>query len=107
MKTKAPTKISHLLIELSIAASRAGFQQLCVGIPRFKLDTQQSMAGELYPYIAETLGYPDWRAVEHAIRSAIAAAWEERNPKVWNRYFPGLTEPPSNKRFIATLAEYI
>lgn len=101
------TKVSILLLELSVPAHRVGFLQLCTAIPLFKQDKQQSMASELYPAVAETLGYQDWRAVEHAIRDIIVAAWKHRNPKVWNKYFPGCVEAPSNKQFIATLAEYI
>lgn len=102
-----PTKLAHLLIELGIPPHRVGYLQLCVAIPIYKKDRQQSMASELYPAVAETLGYPDWRAVEHSMRSAIVVGWEHGDPKVWKRYFPGHTEPPSNKRFIATLAEYV
>lgn len=101
------TKTTHILMELSVPPHRIGYLQLTLAIPLFKKDKQQSMATDLYPTIAAHLGYPDWRAVEHAIRDVIVYAWEHRNQKTWDKYFPNCTEIPSNKRFIATIAEYI
>ena len=54
--------------------------------------------------VAKELGYPDWRAVEFAIRRAILWAWEHRDDALWETYFPGLTKAPTNKQFIAALA---
>ena len=101
------TKLAQLLIELGVPPHRIGFLQLCAAIPLYKRDRQQSMVAELYPAVAKTLGYSDWRSVEHSMRRAIAVAWERGDPEVQKRYFPGYDSPPPNKRFIATLAEYI
>lgn len=100
-------QVTEMLHELALPKHRRGYSCLCIGLPRFAEDTTQSLTKELYPYIAETFDYPDWRAVEHAIRDVIQAAWESRDPAVWEEYFPNQNKVPSNKRFIAALAERI
>lgn len=93
------------LWELNIPVNQVGYRELYIGIPRYGENPMQSFSGELYPYIAEELGISDWRAVENGIRRVIRKAWNRRDPEVWERYFPSLTEAPSNSLFIATLAE--
>jgi len=97
----------RILLHLQVPAHRIGYTQLCEAIPRFAQDTTQSITKDVYPYVAAQLGYPDWRAVESAIRDVIADTWENGNRDAWESYFPGYTSAPSNKRFIATLAEYL
>lgn len=94
-----------MLHELQIGIHRLGYRQLFIAIPCYALDNNQSLSKELYPYVAEYYGYKDWHPVEHAIRVAIIDAWEHRDPFTWEYYFPGSKKAPSNKRFIATLAE--
>ena len=96
-----------LLRELKIDIHRNGYRQLVILIPCFALDGNQRLSKELYPYVTELLGYTSWQAVERAVRIAIMAAWMHRNPSVWEKYFPDLRKPPSNKQFIATLAEQL
>lgn len=99
--------VGHILFLLQIPVHRIGYKQLCVAIPRFAQDTTQSLSKDIYPYVADSLGYVSWQAVERAIRDAIADAWENGNREVWAMYFPGCAAAPTNKRFIATLAEHI
>ena len=94
-----------MLHELQIGIHRLGYKQLTIAVPCFALDDQQSLSKELYPYVANYFGYANWQPVEHAIRDAILDAWEKRDPAAWEKYFPGMKKPPSNKQFIATLAE--
>ena len=100
-------QVTEMLHELSLPKHRRGYSCLCIGIPRFALDQSQSLSKELYPFIAEYYGYSDWHAVESAVRDIILAAWENRNPAVWEKYFPNQSRVPVNKLFIATLAERI
>ncbi|MBO4938113.1 MAG: sporulation initiation factor Spo0A C-terminal domain-containing protein [Oscillospiraceae bacterium] len=95
----------QMLRELQFAVHRAGYRHLCIAIPLFALDDAQSLSKELYPRVAEYYSYPNWHAVEHSIRVVILDAWERRDPEVWAGYFPDERKPPSNKQFIATLAE--
>lgn len=93
-----------MLHELCFAVHRFGYKQLCVAIPQYALDSSQSVTKNLYPYVAEYFD-TDWHAVEHSIRFAVQCAWKQRDPEVWNKYFPNSKKAPSNKEFIATLAE--
>ena len=95
------------LRDVNVPVYLSGYRCLCVAIPIFAQDVAQSMCNELYPAVAKELGYVDWRAVEFAIRRAILAAWKHRDPDVWNTYFPGIAKAPTNKHFIATLAQRI
>ena len=98
--------VRMILHKLNIPISRYGYEHLCIGVPLYKQNPTQNLTKELYPRIAEATGASDWRTVETAIRSVICDAWEQRDPEVWEQYFPGATKAPSNKVFIATLAEY-
>lgn len=95
----------EMLHELRLPVHRLGYKQLCIGIPRFALDDTQSLSKELYPYLAARFGSSDWRTAESAIRDVILSAWANRDPAVWDTYFSDLAKAPSNKQFIAALAE--
>ena len=99
--------IGTILRELGIAVHRHGYRQLCIGISQYARDDTQNLTKELYPDICNQLGYSDWRAVERSMRSVIYDAWRNRDPEVWGKYFPDDQTPPSNKQFIATLAEQL
>ena len=102
-----PEQVLFDLRELNIPMHLSGYRCLCVAISVFMQDISQSMCNELYPTVAKELGYMDWRAVEFAIRRTIIAAWRHCDPKIWEKYFPGITKAPTNKQFIATLAQRI
>lgn len=104
--TSAPqNQVCDMLHELGIAIHRYGYQQLRIGIPQFARDTSQSLDKELYPYISDYLGCSSSSAVERTIRSVIYDAWKHQDPEVWHKYFPDAQKQPSNKEFIATLAD--
>ena len=96
-----------LLRDLGFPCHRVGYMQLCMAIPLFVQDERQSLSKDIYPLIASYWGYSDWRTIEHAIRIVILFSWLHRNPAVWDHYFRNLKKAPSNKLFIATLAEYL
>lgn len=91
--------------ELGIQTRLLGYRYLCIAIPRFAVGDIQSMSKELYPYVAEQADCADSRAVEHAIRYVITEAWAHRDTEEWGHYFPRQEKSPSNKEFIATLAQ--
>lgn len=97
----------RLLHLLGCPVHRVGFRQLCVAIPLFAKGEVSSVCKELYPLIARTMGSSDWRAVERSIRCEILDGWQNGDPKVWERFFPGRNKAPSNKEFICTLAELL
>ena len=96
-----------ILHELRFGIHRLGYKQLLVLIPRYALDNSQSLSKELYPYVAKQFGYVSCQSVEHAVRVAVLDAWKRRDPEVWGPYFPGAKKVPSNKLFLATIAERI
>ena len=99
--------LPQLLSQFCIPAHKAGYQQLLSAIEFFVRDPGQSLSKELYPAVAEKLGYEDWKSVEHSIRRAILTGWQHRDPITWNRFFPDARKPPSNKAFIALLARQL
>lgn len=99
--------VIQLLHLLGIGIHRLGYQYLRSAIVRFAADDTQSLSKELYPDIAEQFGIADWRSVERAIRAVILDAWENRNEAVWEPYFPNRKKAPTNKQFLAVLAECI
>ena len=94
-----------MLHELGFAVHRIGYKQLCIAIPYFAQDDTRSITKEVYPFVADSLRYSDYRAAESAIRRSIYQAWKHRNPMVWGKYFLYQDKHPTNKVFIATLAE--
>lgn len=102
-----PEQVLCDLRQLNVPMYLSGYRCLCVAIHLFARDISQSMCSELYPAVAKALGYVDWRPVEFAIRRVILSAWEHRDPEIWNVYFPGAAKAPTNKQFIATLAQRI
>ena len=94
-----------MLHELGLGVHRLGYTHLTLAVPLYAKDMTQSLSKEIYPHIARCFGYPDWHCVERSVRTAILDAWDRRNPETWERYFPEETKAPTNKKFIATLAE--
>lgn len=106
MATPQQIAETHLL-RLGIPAHLSGFTLLRVGIPLFAQDEQQSLNKELYPAIAELCGSSGVKSVERSIRRIIEQAWQNRDREVWEKYFPEQTEYPTNKEFIAVLAQKV
>lgn len=100
--------ITYLILhQLRFGVHRIGYKQLLILIPYYVLDDTQSLTKELYPKVTKELGYYSYQAVEHAVRVAIVDAWQRRDPAVWEKYFPGVEKPPSNKQFIATISQWV
>ena len=106
----ARTTISNILMALDVPVKRKGYQYLESAIELFEKDPQQSMTKVLYPAVAKMYG-TSRESVERAIRSAIQGAWDDRDEKVWRLYFQpcrnGMVPRPTNKAFIAALAELL
>lgn len=106
----ARTVSSNILLTLGISVKHKGYRYLETGIQFFKIDPQQSMTKALYPAVAKRYG-TSRESVERAIRSAIQSAWNNRDEKVWRLYFQpcrnGMVPRPTNKAFIAALADLL
>ena len=94
----------EMLGELGLPAHRFGYIHLSLMVPYFAQDYRRSITKDVYPYAATHFGYDDWRPIERSTRDLITDCWNERDPAIWEKYFPNLKTSPSNKRFIATLA---
>ena len=94
-----------MLHELGISIQRLGYKYLTVAVPCYSIDDSQSLTKEVYPYVSQCFGCTDWHSVERSIRTVILTAWDHRDPEIWNQYFPNQIKAPSNKQFIAVLAE--
>ena len=98
--------LSMVLTELRVPVHKAGYRQLLTAIPLFARDPRQSLSKELYPAVAEALGYSDWKTIEYSIRRAISGAWSHRDPAAWKKYFPSDKKAPSNKVFISAMLPF-
>lgn len=100
-------KIRKILHSLGFSSRHTGYKALCIAIPSYAHNNQQSTTKELYPALRKQFGYVNSITIERPIRYAISEAWEHGDPESWQRYFPGATKAPSNTVFIAALAEYL
>lgn len=99
------TRVAVHLHTLGFRTNLDGYRQLCEGIPIYAQNPDMLLSKELYPAIGEIFCLPDCRTVEHSVRKAITDAWSRRDPVIWEKYFPGAREAPTNKAFISKLAE--
>ena len=109
-KIQPPDSVSvalthEMLHALNVPIHRLGYRHLTVAIVRFSQGDMHSLTKELYPYLASYFGYKSWHAVENSIRGAIIDAWNNGDTDVWRQYFSYAKKPPTNKCFLATLAE--
>lgn len=104
-------RVIHHLRQLNIPIHLDGYRQLCVAIPLFAQNPQQLLTKELYPAVAKLCNCKDGRSVEHSIRTAIFAAWQQRDNAIWRKYFSlgpnGTIACPTNKAFLCRLAEIL
>lgn len=102
--TPDPEKlVREMLGELHISSKYHGYNYLCKAIVLMEQDTGQAITKILYPTVAKRCGCQAGH-VERSIRNAIDKAWENRDPVIWQHYFPG-SRKPSNGAFIGCLAE--
>lgn len=99
-----------MLDNLGVSRAHKGYRCLEFAIPAFAEDSGQSVTKELYVAVAKDCdGQP--KQVERAMRSAILAAWEKRDDRVWSGYFlpdaHGRIPRPTNRHFISRLAELL
>lgn len=75
-------------------------------------DPVAKLSNGVYAEASILCGHPtDEKHVEQLIRSVIKVAWNNRNVKIWECYFPigkvGRTECPSNKDFLMAIVDYV
>lgn len=108
MSHQENTHILQILDDLHFPCDRDGYTQLLTAIPLYSLDPAQRFSKELYPAVAKLCGFGSGAQVERSIRSVIAYAWEHSSSEKWSKYFPVTPRKiPSNKQFIAGIANYL
>lgn len=102
------SNVSNLLLSLGIPTKLHGYGCLREAILLMARQPGQSITKELYPKVA-ALCDCEPKHVERSSRSAIHAAWERRDERIWKLYFlpgPDGTVPrPTNGAFISRLAD--
>lgn len=104
------SEAANMLLALGVPTKLRGYYQLREAILIMASDPAQSITKELYPAVAQVCDATALQ-VERSIRSAIRAAWERRDERVWRRYFHhapgGEIARPSNGEFIMRLADVL
>lgn len=95
--------IASLLRSMGFNTAHKGYLYLIEAIVQKAENPSQSLTKELYPAVA-ALCSAGPEHVEHSIRTALEAAWEARDPRLWATFFQG-EKRPSNGTFIKELAK--
>lgn len=102
------------LKDVGIPCSLKGYKALETGIPMIVENPSllDAITTKFYPQLGEKLGNGNSGSkVERAIRHAIEVAFNNVNPVVLYSYFGNTINPnkgkPTNKEFIATMAQHI
>lgn len=107
-RTDERTQVSNMLLSLGISTKLRGYGYLREAVLLQRKNPGQSITKILYPEVAKVCGCEAIH-VERSIRSAIAAAWENRDEQIWRMYFlpdgTGSIPRPTNGAFISQLAE--
>jgi len=97
-----------ILLDLNFAPGNEGFVYLRSAIERQRASDVPIVIKRIYPTISGVDDMSSWHYVDQAIRRAIKAAWDDRDPELWYIFFPPggsrISRCPSNKEFIARIA---
>ena len=100
-----------ILFDLGFTLSNDGFEYLKAAIEMHYSKTASSTIKEIYPAISRINGTHSWHYIDQAIRRAIRLAWNGRDSKNWELFFPLSNQEnstcPSNKEFIARISYII
>lgn len=101
------TVVTNMLLELNVPTKLRGFACLREAVLETMRNPGQLMTKELYPKVAKICD-GNAQQVERSIRSAIHAAWINRDDQVWGMYFcsnqEGYFVKPTNSEMISCLA---
>ena len=101
-----PRFVSRHLLSLGFNLNLDGSRYLIAAIHLYAEQPGQRLHKELYPAVRDLCKASSVDSVEHSTRSAIKSAWKKRDVSVWRQYFPQNCDGcPTNKEFIATLAQ--
>lgn len=99
--------LSNMLLVLGLQQKHAGFGFILDIVPRVAVEPGISYTKILYPEAGKRTG-KSGNQVERSIRSAVEYAWANRNPAVWELFFPPqitlADQAPANSAFIDSMA---
>jgi len=101
--------VDSMLRTLGISNKHMGYRCLMEAVQIIAKDPDQLYTKELYPEVGRMLGC-GWKQVERDIRTAIEAAWLERDEQLWAMIFPNYTDmpvKPTNSAFISCLGRLL
>ncbi|MBR2048467.1 MAG: response regulator [Oscillospiraceae bacterium] len=100
--------VSGVLLALGFQTHRKGYRFIRESILMLIRDPALQATKTIYPDVGKRCGANPY-AVEKAIRTAIASAWEARDNDVWRLYFPaapdGQVPRPTNTEFLTRIAD--
>jgi two-component system response regulator (stage 0 sporulation protein A) len=102
------TRITNTLLTLGVPTKLRGYAYLREAVEVMAQRPGLSITKELYPTVGQRCDASP-ENVERSIRSAINAAWKNRDEQVWRMYFGTSTSQslrcPTNAAFISRLAD--
>lgn len=104
------SSVPSMLMELNIPAKRRGFTYLQMCVELYMENPGAPLTKVIYPAVAKQYA-TRVDAVERAMRQVIHETWDNRDDRVWRRYFHPLRDGqiprPTNAEFISSLAEIL
>lgn len=101
-------QVSDVLMRMGIPTKLHGHSYIAAGILLMLHHPDIRVTKELYPHIGQ-LYQSNGTLVERSIRNAIRIGWEQRDPAVWQIYFPeglpGSDTRPTNRVFLSRMAD--
>lgn len=102
------TRVSNLLLALGVPTKLRGYTYLREAVLLEMEEPGQSITKVIYPEVARRCGCEAMH-VERSMRSAIQAAWCNREDPLWRLYFPQETGSggrwPTNGAFLTRIAD--
>lgn len=102
--------VTSILLALGLRTNKKGFRYIRDSVLMLAQEPGLQVTKNVYPDVGKPTG-ANSQSVEKAIRTAIAAAWEERDNDIWRLYFTaapdGQVPRPTNSVFLTRLADIV
>ncbi len=99
----------EILALLHVRSKLKGYRYISIATSFMMDDPGLAITKVVYPTVAAKCA-SSASCVERAIRSAIEDAWENRDNRIWNVYFPNNVahgQCPTNREFLSRIATYL
>lgn len=97
------TELDNILLHLGFRCGLGGYECTYEAIRLRYVGQGGFITKCLYSDVRKICGKKSVEAVEKAIRYAIGGAWENGDRDIWELYFPGIKECPSNDVFVGRI----